>query len=232
MLYLAFTMGLFGSAHCLGMCGPLALGINQYSDRNVIHQIWHATRYNTGRMITYTVMGILFGIIGTALTVSGFQKIFSIVSGIFLITLFFLSLDIEKFLFRFGRYKNGYRRIQNHISNALQRTTVKYPLYMGILNGILPCGLVYLALAGSVATGNLLDGTMFMLLFGIGTFPAMFALMLGGQFMKMRVRKTYRKIFPVLHLLLGAYLIYRGFMVKIPLELEFWDALNNPLMCH
>jgi sulfite exporter TauE/SafE len=234
MIWVALTLGFFGSLHCLGMCGPLALGVTRFANvrSNVL---FYAIQYNVGRIFTYAILGAVFGLIGQAILLSGFQKGFSILAGIILVGLFALSLNIEKVLFRIPSYQNVYNRVFKKISETLKNGSGKYPFLIGLLNGILPCGLVYLALAGSLASGNLFVGIAFMIFFGIGTLPAMIGVMWMGGGNKFRILTkgfVFNKVFPILHLAFGIYLIYRGVVIDMPEQLDFWTAINHPVMCH
>lgn len=234
-MWMALTLGFFGSVHCLGMCGPLAMGVANYGEKNRIASVLHATSYNVGRIVTYAALGGLFGLIGEGILISGFQKIFSIIAGVFLIVLFLFSMDLERVLFKSTIYKSLFTTITSSISKSFSRGAHRYPLLVGMLNGLLPCGLVYLALAGSLTMGHVGLGAAFMVFFGLGTFPVMIGVMLlGGKLRSLEVakRNITKTVFPILHLFLGVFLIYRGVVVDVPVDLDFWMAVKHPVMCH
>ena len=210
MIWVAFTLGFMGSLHCIGMCGPIAIPLARVSSDNRVSQLIHITKYNSGRVITYSILGLIFGMISELINFSGLQSSLSILGGIFLIGLFAASLDIEKFLFRWPAFKRLFSAIQNQLSKVLTGSASKYPLLIGLVNGILPCGLVYLALAGAVTSGSAVNGMLFMLFFGLGTFPSMVSLMLGIKLIDQKFKSGFNRIFPVLHLLFGILLIIRG----------------------
>jgi sulfite exporter TauE/SafE len=87
---------------------------------------------------------------------------------------------------------------------------------IGILNGFLPCGLVYVALAGAIASGDAISGAAVMILFGLGTIPAMFAASVFGKFINIGIRTKLRKAVPALAILLAAVFILRGLNLGIP----------------
>ena len=106
------------------------------------------------------------------------------------------------------------------------------PFILGMVNGLLPCGLVYLALAGALTTGNIYSGGLFMFFFGLGTIPMLFGLVLGNQMISGSKRKTLTKVIPYVSLAFGVFLCYRGIVVDMPMELDFFEAMKNPVMCH
>ena len=234
MIWLAFSMGLFGSLHCVGMCGPIAWTVSSIGNGQLKNGIFQAIQYNTGRVVTYAMLGLLLGMIGELIVLTDFQKIFSIIAGGFLVVLFLLSLDIERLLNRSHWYRMAYSNVSNMLSSLLSKGAVKYPFLLGVVNGLLPCGLVYLALTGSVVSGGSIEGASFMLLFGLGTFPAMIGIMIIGQKSSRTevIRKYLPRVFQVTQLALGIFLIYRGIAINVPAELDFWTAVQNPVMCH
>lgn len=232
MFYVAFTLGLFGSLHCLGMCGPLAFslmpGISERSSKSIVR----ALGYNTGRVLSYVSLGLVMGVFGGLVNFSGLQKPLTIGVGVFLILLFFLSLDLEKLLFKSGTYRGMFEKYNQFLSKNLRSLSQKGSLFLGVLNGFIPCGLVYLALAGALTTGGLLKGGLFMFYFGLGTFPAMFLLLSSFSLMDLKRRLGFRKVFAFLQLFVGVFLIYKAFLVEIPLDLSLISSMINPIMCH
>ncbi len=232
MLYIAFTLGLFGSLHCVGMCGPLALAFCKPDTESKFQQLLSGLSYNLGRTFTYAIMGLLFGILGTMLYVNNLQKGLSIVLGVLLVISFLFSLDVDKEINKLPTMKKIYAYIRGHISIMYSKVR-HYPTFvLGMANGLLPCGLVYLALAGALSAGGLLDGIVFMALFGLGTIPMMVFLVMGMGFLSPSLRQSFRKILPFVTLFFGLFLIYRGIVVDMPAQLDFWEALQNPIMCH
>lgn len=232
MIGIAFTLGLFGSLHCLGMCGPLAFSLMPGTNNNNASAVFKATGYNLGRVFSYMVLGLLIGIFGGLFNFSGLQKPLTIGLGLFLIALFFFSMDLEKLLFKSALYQklySGYSRLLTSSFNSKIRNNA---FAMGSLNGLIPCGLVYLALAGALSTGNPFSGAQFMFFFGMGTFPAMFLLLAGTSIMKLRSRLQFKKVFGVLQLFLGIFLIYRAIMIDIPMDLSLLQSMTDPILCH
>jgi len=213
MWYVAFTLGLFGSLHCVGMCGPLAIAFSYKKENTRPQNIYAALSYNLGRTVTYSFLGLLFGALGSFLFVVDLQKMASILLGILLIISFVFTLDLDRILSQHILLKDYYIKVRK-------------------VNGLLPCGLVYLAMAGAIATGSLTGGVTFMFIFGLGTIPMLFALSNGYSLLSPTLRLRLRSILPYVTLVFGIFLIYRGFAVHMPSELNFWEALKNPIMCH
>ena len=100
------------------------------------------------------------------------------------------------------------------------------------MNGLLPCGLVYLAVVGAVATGSLVQGASYMALFGLGTLPLMMATALAGQFVPIKWRNQIKKITPIVLLVFGCLLIARGLQFEIPDQMRFWEIGQEVPVCH
>ena len=219
MIWIAFSLGLFGSLHCLGMCGPLALGYTGMQSTDRWAMVTQAVLYNTGRVISYVSLGVAFGLLSSVVTLTGFQNALSVIAGSVLILLFVLSQDLEKLLGQFKWYQAMSKNIQTRI-NVRLKTANPNPLLFGIVNGYLPCGMVYLALAGALTAGNIFYSAAFMFFFGMGTFPALFLIMLSSKILKWRSIISYQKVLPYVGLVLGLYLVFRGFMFDLPKTLD------------
>lgn len=232
MIYLALSIGFFGSLHCIGMCGPLALGVSSFYPQDKLTLFLRMLSYNVGRILTYAVMGVVLGAIGQTLVLTGLQKSLSIVSGAVLVILFLFSLDFEKLLNKYKWYKMGLQKYHQWFAEGMSRFKSMPSFLLGAMNGLLPCGLVYLALLGAMTAGNVEKGALFMFLFGLGTFPAMLMTVVVGREMLQWRRLGINRLLPVLQLILGIYLIYRGVVVDMPQELDFYSLLAQPVRCH
>lgn len=202
----AFSYGFLGSLHCLGMCGPIALTI-PLNRENRFLLILENLLYNFGRVTAYLFLGLLAGLLSNVLTATGWQTVFSLISGLFLIFLaFYRHIPLPLWA------GNG---LQKHMANILKKFFEKknqiYLFFFGILNGFLPCSFVYGALIGALNSGQLLSGISFMLFFGIGTIPAMFAMANFGSFLQ-KFFLSKLKFFPQAIMVgLGIILILRSF---------------------
>lgn len=232
MWYAAFTLGLFGSIHCIGMCGPLAIAFCGPNQESISDKLISGVGYNLGRLITYSLLGLVFGLLGSFLFVADFQKVLSIILGALLVMSFLFSIDIDVKLNGLPVIKQLYSKLRIAIGGLYNQSQRYPPVVLGMANGLLPCGLVYLALTGALATSNVYEGMLFMALFGLGTFPMLLSIVIGFRIMNVNLRNRFRKVFPMVTLFFGLFLIYRGLMVGVPSELNFWEALKNPIMCH
>ena len=211
MYWLAFTTGLLGSLHCLGMCGPLALSLpGDASQKGVF--VFQRAQYNLGRIVAYGLMGAIMGLPGQWIKPAEWQQALSIFAGaILLLSLFSVLLKskiriIEQF----------HNKVVVAIGATMQKTGNARWLTIGILNGFLPCGLVYVALAGALASGSILEGMWYMVLFGLGTFPLMFILSISGSFTGFSFRNKIKKVIPTATFVVGVLLILRGLNLGIP----------------
>jgi uncharacterized protein len=210
-LWTPFILGLVGSPHCAGMCGPLALALPQ-ADRNPAAFFAGRIAYNLGRLVTYCAMGLVFGLIGRTLLLAGFQQWVSIGLGILLLAGLFASRKLA--LWR--PITLIVDRLKSTMGMLLRRRSADALLVLGLLNGLLPCGLVYVACAGAAATGDLFQGALYMLAFGAGTVPMLLAISLSGRLVPFRLRLKLAKLIPVSVCVLAALLILRGMALGIP----------------
>lgn len=232
MWLVALTLGFFGSLHCIGMCGPLALAFCDRPKAGLFQRLAVTLSYNLGRVVTYGILGVLFGLMGSIIIIADLQKVISIVIGIVFITAFIFSVDIDKSLSRMPVGKRMIQQVHLFLSSMIKTGKRRSPFILGMVNGLLPCGLVYVAIAGALTVGGFLEGGLFMMLFGLGTIPAMGVLTMSVQMATVSVRARIRRIVPFVTLAFGIFLIYRGIVIDMPLELNFWEALKNPVMCH
>jgi sulfite exporter TauE/SafE len=210
----AFLIGMAGSLHCVGMCGPLALAL-PVSHTNNYSRVTGGVIYNSGRILSYTIMGLIFGSLGNLIINTQWQGKLSIALGIIILLYLFIP---KKYLHLSGNnYLNKpFLLLRQQLGKLFQSKKQSSLFLIGTLNGLLPCGLVYLALSSSVLTANPLNGSMFMLFFGLGTFPAMFAIVVMGNYLNQTVRQKINRALPVLLFLMAVLLILRGMEVGIP----------------
>ncbi len=214
LIVAAFTMGLLGSFHCVGMCGPLALSL-PLSTNTVWSKFSGAFLYNTGRIITYSVFGFVFGLIGKSASLFGYQQWLSISLGVLII--FFVILPKRISVFSYKNYITVFfEKIRSGLGNLFSRKNYSSLFFIGVLNGLLPCGLVYMAAAGAVATGDIVDSILFMAFFGLGTLPIMWSLAFFGNYVSIGIRQKIRMAYPYMMMLMGCLLILRGMGLGIP----------------
>lgn len=207
----AFLTGLIGSFHCIGMCGPIALALPD-AGKSLGQKLAGRMLYNAGRIITYSFLGLLLGWAGFGLKLAGMQQSVSIAAGILIIVMVvFASGAIEK------RIGNPFRLIPQKGIQWLFHSGNNFALLLiGLLNGLLPCGFVYVGLIGSVATQSITGGALYMACFGLGTFPMMYGVSIAGQFINLTIRHRIQKIVPVFAVAIGLLFILRGMNLGIP----------------
>ncbi len=226
-LWTAFILGLAGSLHCAGMCGPLALALPT-PDHRLTPLLAGRLAYNAGRVVTYCLLGLLFGLLGKVFAVAGLQQTLSIALGVALLLGLFLSPKLVRW-FPITRTVNA---LKHRMAGLLRQRSFTALTVLGLLNGLLPCGLVYVACAGAAATGDLLKGAEYMAVFGIGTVPMMLAISLSGSLVPIRIRLKLTKAVPVAVGLLAALLILRGMSLGIPYISPNLSADKPASCCH
>jgi len=227
-LWTAFLLGFVGSAHCAGMCGPLALALPA-TDRTRATFLAGRMLYNTGRILTYAALGAISGLIGQSFALAGLQRWISLAAGAaVLISLlassrFALGIPATKAV---GWLKSGFGKL-------LRQRSLSSVFLLGLLNGLLPCGLVYVAAAGATASGHFLDGIESMAVFGLGTVPMMLAFGLVGPKLQFALRFKLQRLIPASLAIVGTLLVLRGLALGIPyLSPDLSDGKAACPACH
>lgn len=228
-LLTGFLVGLLGSFHCIGMCGPIAIALPKTNNL-----VFSRLLYNFGRVITYSMLGLLFGLLGSRLEMFGLQRIISISLGVLIILTVITPISYRiKLSNKLGLYKlvgilKMYfgRMFKNHSNSSM--------LVIGMLNGLLPCGFVYIGITGAIAVGDTLNGMLFMTMFGLGTLPVMLGTSLIGSVINLNIRQKLTRLLPAFSLILAAIFILRGLNLGIPYispKLEH-KSVNKEVICH
>jgi hypothetical protein len=215
VLISALLLGLMGSFHCAGMCGPIAIALPLHGNR-LPQKIYGGVLYNLGRTLTYGVMGAVFGLLGQGVKMIGFQQKVSIIMGaIMIISVFFPSI-----------FKNQYSankswiswvgKLKSAIAGMFAIRSFSSLFFIGLANGLLPCGLVYIAIAGAIGTGEVVYGSLYMLMFGLGTIPMMLSIAIAGNVLSLAIRKKINRLIPALVVVVGVFFILRGLSLGIP----------------
>lgn len=215
MILSAILLGLMGSLHCVGMCGPIAfmLPVDRTNNLKKFFQIFI---YHFGRLLAYGIIGLVFGVLGKGLYVFGMQQKLSIGIGILMILVVLIPY---KTFNRYNFSKPVYKiisKIKARLGQELKKKTPDTFLTIGFLNGFLPCGLVYMALFGAIAMGSPSKGGLYMVLFGLGTIPLMTTAIYFSGFLKGSVRQKVQKLIPVFVVVVGILFILRGMGLGIP----------------
>jgi hypothetical protein len=214
LIIAAFAMGLLGSFHCVGMCGPLALSLPLNSD-SFWDKFSGALTYNAGRIVTYSAFGLLFGAIGKSVALFGYQQWLSITLGALIIIFIILPKRVTAFS------KNNFvllffEKVRTGLGQLFFKKNYSSLFSIGLLNGLLPCGLVYMAAAGAVATGDIVNSVLFMAFFGLGTLPVMWSVAFFGNYVGIGIRQKIRRAYPYMMMLMACLLILRGMGLGIP----------------
>ncbi|HEY7751847.1 MAG TPA: sulfite exporter TauE/SafE family protein [Ignavibacteriaceae bacterium] len=230
----AFIIGLFGSLHCIGMCGPIAIAL-PVPDSSNLSFFTGRILYNLGRVVTYALLGAMFGFVGSKIALAGAQQIVSILLGVVIIVAVLLPQKYKNYFIQLPVIQKLSHPLKSNIGMLFKKGNFSSMFLIGILNGFLPCGLVYVALAGAIASGDAISGLAVMVLFGLGTVPAMFAASVFGKFINIGIRTKIRKAIPVLAIVLGLIFVLRGMNLGIPMlspKLSAKNQTSSEPMCH
>ncbi|WP_198651998.1 sulfite exporter TauE/SafE family protein [Chitinophaga deserti] len=199
-------LGFLGSFHCIGMCGPIALTL-PVQHLSGWKKMGGILLYNAGRVVTYMLLGMVFGWLGQQFYLGGWQQWLSVFLGLLLLAAVLFGKLMPSM-------KIGF--VQRALGQLLSRRSTSTLFAIGFLNGLLPCGMVYMAIAGAVASGSIWGGMLFMGAFGAGTLPAMAAVTWFSQLLGLRGRKAIRSAMPYVVSLMAVLLILRGLNLGIP----------------
>lgn len=206
MIWTAFILGLLGSFHCVAMCGPIALAV---SVKDKGRQIGNKLAYNAGRTLTYSSLGVLVGTLGFSLSLAGFQQWVSVLLGGVMVLMALFYKKSERWLAGMG-VSGAVSRLKSTLRRHIKMKGTASFFMTGLLNGLLPCGMVYVALAGSLAMQSPLYGGIYMAFFGAGTIPVMLVLMLTQTHFSLSLRTKIIRVLPVFAMFVGILFIIRG----------------------
>jgi len=215
MLFSGFILGLISSLHCVGMCGPIAMML-PVDHNNPAKKVIQIMLYHLGRVTAYSTLGLFFGLLGKGLFLAGFQQKLSIFLGILMII---VVLVPENVFARYNFSKPVFRIISNvktTLGAQFKKKTYRSLFTIGLLNGFLPCGLVYVALFGAIAMQNVSLSILYMMLYGLGTIPMMSAVVYVSKFLTIPVRNKIQKIIPIVIVGIGILFVLRGLNLNIP----------------
>jgi len=230
MLWTAFLLGVLGSLHCVSMCGPIVLALPKYQHQPLLLLI-NRLLYNTGRIVTYSLMGLIVGFVGEGFGWTGLQQSISIVAG---------SLIIVFSIFSFPAISRYFRNKTLIINQWVKQALGKYlkekrtfgAFMVGFANGFLPCGLVYLAIGGALAMGGAFDGLLYMTIFGAGTSIAMLSLGILGNYVGRRFNASFNRFIPYFAFCFGVLLVLRGMDLGIPYVSPQINDSADAVICH
>lgn len=215
ILFSALVIGLMGSFHCAGMCGPIAIALPLHGN-TVPQKIFGGTLYNLGRTLTYGIMGAIFGLLGQGLHMLGFQQKVSVLMGaVMIISVLFPALFKNQYTLDKSWFK-VVGKLKKSIGQMFSIRSFQSLFFIGMLNGLLPCGLVYMAIAGAIGMGGVVEGSLYMILFGLGTIPMLLGISLAGNVLSLTVRKKINQLIPVMVVVVGILFVLRGLSLGIP----------------
>ncbi len=233
-----FLLGLGGSFHCVGMCGPIALAL-PHTSNNKFTIFIDSIIYNIGRTLTYALMGAIVGLLGASINMAGYQEVLSVVVGVLML----LYVIVPRKYYNFTKanlstYK-GVEKLKQLLGKFLKTPTKSSLFILGILNGFLPCGLVYIALGGSLVEGSIsesaLGGALYMSMFGLGTIPMMAAIYFTKNLFSIKVRHVINKVIPYGIAVVAILMILRGLSLGIPYvspKLSDMPVIEKNECCH
>lgn len=226
-----FSLGIGGSFHCIGMCGPLSLAL-PIQHKSAAGKFFSLFLYQLGRIFTYSLIGLILGLAGRKVYIAGYQQAFSITMGLLILVLaifYFLKKRL-----RLRLLDRCYSFVQRQISTVWN--SVSGPggfLLLGMANGLLPCGMVYIAMMTTLAFTEVYQSMLFMAMFGAGTLPAMMLVAYSGLFLKPSFRLLVKKLLPLFIVMVGIVLILRGLNLGIPfISPSFSAAPGRVVQCH
>ncbi len=233
-----FIIGLLGSFHCMGMCGPIAVAL-PLKENSWETRIISGLFYNAGRLITYAFLGFIFGILGFGIHIWGFQQWVSIGVGLVMILSVAFPVLFHKAKLT-GMVNPVFAGFKRQFGRFFGFRTYLSTLMIGLMNGFLPCGLVYIALAGALVSNTPVSGAIYMMAFGLGTIPALLSLSLLGNIISLNIRRRVQTLIPFLILLIGILFVLRGMNLGIPYlspkmdqhQKHKTEQIQKPECCH
>ena len=215
MLFTAFIFGLISSFHCIGMCGPIAMML-PVDRNNQAKKVTQIITYHLGRLFAYSTIGFIFGMLGKGFLLAGMQQKMSILIGIAMILIILIP---EKVVANYNFSKPIFKvisKIKTTLGSQFKNKSYKSLFTIGLLNGFLSCGMVYVALFGAIAMQSPTFGVLYMVLFGLGTVPMMSSIVYLNSFLTISIRNKIQKAIPYVAVFLGVVFILRGLGLGIP----------------
>jgi len=226
MLWSAFVIGVVGSLHCIGMCGPIVLVLPGSASERVSFFISRFL-YNIGRAFTYAFLGVIVGFVGQGIAVAGYQQWLGIIAGSLMILAALLPSKAARSILPTKQYDKVLSILKMRLAGMLQQTSHTSLFSIGLLNGFLPCGLVYMALAGSLVMGHPAAGAFYMFIFGLGTLPVMLIISYASGWITGELRRRINRFIPIGIVLLGMLFILRGLSLGIPFLSPDMDKMKK-----
>ncbi len=213
------------------MCGPIALAM-PLEQNDQWQLVKNSVLYNLGRAVTYSLLGLLIGLLGEGIVFIGLQKWLSILTGIAILIAVLFSVNLERNIVALPYFNRLFFWLKSNLGKVLRRSSKTSILSTGLLNGLLPCGLVYLALASAISLGDFWSSGLFMFAFGLGTMPLMLLFILFGHNAHFKYRFALQKLYPAFLVVLAFWFIYRGVHFYLPPDFQLSASLEFMPLCH
>ncbi|MCX6180788.1 MAG: sulfite exporter TauE/SafE family protein [Bacteroidetes bacterium] len=226
LLLTAILLGLASSLHCVGMCGPIVMSIPFLHFKK--NKYFAMAIYHTGRLFVYALLGIFSGSVGALMSLVGFEQWMSIIAGAFLVLIFFIP-KIKNAMEK--KLASPVNKIQTSLGKYLFQPTYSSVTLMGMLNGILPCGMVYAALVAATAAGSTGESMLYMVFFGVGTLPLLLACTIGFSALGTQFKNQFRKWAPYGTLVIGLLFILRGLNLGVPYVSPHFEEKTKTMNC-
>lgn len=210
MYWSAFVFGLLGSFHCAGMCGPIVLAV---PGKSLLSKV----SYNLGRAVTYSLMGAIIGFVGEGFSLIGWQQALSVAVGVAMLLIVLFTKYKHFDLPMSGVFEKLWILSKSKLAPLFKSKSAAAPFFIGLINGLLPCGLVYAALFAAVSMGGVSESAAYMALFGLGTAPLLILVSVFGNILSPVLRARFNKTVPYFLALVAILLILRGLNLGIPL---------------
>lgn len=234
MVFAGLILGLLGSLHCIGMCGPIAM-LLPVSKTNTIKKHIQILLYHLGRIVAYSLLGVVFGLVGKGLSLTGLQQQLSIAIGVIMIVLVIFPKMSHAFTLKVSPISKILNGVKKKMGLYLKKESYYAIFTIGFFNGFLPCGMVYMALVGAIAMPSLPEATLYMALYGLGTIPLLSTLLYIKDAFSATFRSNLQKVIPLFVVALGVLFIIRGLGLGIPYLSPEDTSLFisvNPKLCH
>lgn len=215
MIWTAFILGLLGSFHCVGMCGPIALML-PLDRQKPYRKAFQVSLYHIGRISTYALIGLIFGLLGESIALFGFQQQLSIIIGVLMLASLLLSESILGKLHFTKPFYKVVGKLKSELGASLKKKELDTFFYLGFLNGFLPCGLVYMAVFGSVAIAGVMESSLYMVFFGLGTIPLMSVVIYAKSWLQKVLKFNPKRLIPIAIAIIGILFVLRGLGLGIP----------------
>lgn len=213
IIFAGFILGLTSNFHCVGMCGPIALAI-PLDRSSKIKTLMGALLYNGGRVLMYGILGLIVGSIGLTIETMGVLQWMSILAGVLMIA--YAWRKYIHFIHPTLKFEGINHFVSKNIGKLLKVKSNWKLIPMGMLNGILPCGMVFAGLFNAAIAGSMIDGGLGMIAFGVGTLPMMLAVSFFAGRLNSELRIKFNAIVPYLLTVVGLMIILRGMNLGIP----------------